>query len=503
MTNSSVERTGLRQAAPLLVPAFILLELFGGLVQGWIVPLLETIGTHYRVGDGALNWVLTVGLLSSAVSVPLMTMLADRFGAKVLLVVCAACTAIGSLLIAFAPSFPLLLIGVIVQGPVAALLPLEMATLKHHRSQNAARIVGALVGTLTIGVALGALFGGTIMEWSGNLVLTQSVPAVGLAIITLVLLVAVPATPGDSRRSVDWWGALLLGLGVAGIMYGLANGPSAGWLAPDALIPAAVGALALAAFVLVELRATTPLFDLALLRRIRLGVPLALGLLAAMVMFGSQTPMVLYLTASPEAAGYGAGVSPGAVGLIFAITGISSSLGSFATPLLRRALSVRTTVMIGTAIVTATMCVLATGPGNAVFATACFAVSWFALGILLATMPGIVVERAPQESAASISGIYNTGRTIGGSISGAVIATLMTVLTAASAPAGADLAEVPAPFVAFQLTFAFFALLGAVATVLAMRLRDRVPAGDASTVEAPNTPDSPSTPNTPIAEEAL
>ena len=149
------------------------------------------------------------------------------------------------------------------------------------------------------------------------------------------------------------------------------------------------------------------------------------------------------------------------------------------------------------------MCVLATGPGNAVFATACFAVSWFALGILLATMPGIVVERAPQESAASISGIYNTGRTIGGSISGAVIATLMTVLTAASAPAGADLAEVPAPFVAFQLTFAFFALLGAVATVLAMRLRDRVPAGDASTVEAPNTPDSPSTPNTPIAEEAL
>ncbi|MFT3944669.1 MAG: MFS transporter [Ancrocorticia sp.] len=455
-----------------LIPMFIATEFLAGLIQGWIIPLLSEIGSHYSVGDGPLNWVLTVGLLSSAICVPFMTMLADRVGAKRMLVVSAAATAVGSLLIALAPSFPLLLLGAAVQGPVAVLLPLEMATLKEHRPMTASRNISFLVGMLTIGVAVGSIGAGSVMEWTGNLLLTQAIPAVALVLATLALIFAVPATRVNPNRNVDWWGAVLLGLAVVGLMYGLSNGPTVGWLSTSALLPALFGLIALVAFIVVEQRVTDPLFDIKLLRRVRLGVPLVLALLAAMVLFGSQTPMVVYLTAAPAEVGYGAGVSPAAVGMIFAITGIASSLGSFTASALLRVVSTRYAILTAALLITVTMVFLSTGPSMAVLATAVFAVTWFALGILLAVLPGVVVERVPEEVAASVSGIYNTARTIGGSISGAMVATIMTMLTISASPEGAALADVSAPFSAFRAVFLLFAALGAIAAVLAFTLRD-------------------------------
>lgn len=466
-----------------LIPMFITTEFLAGLIQGWIIPLLSEIGSHYSVGDGPLNWVLTVGLLSSAICVPFMTMLADRVGAKRMLVVSAAATAVGSLLIALAPSFPLLLLGAAVQGPVAVLLPLEMATLKEHRPMTASRNISFLVGMLTIGVAVGSIGAGSVMEWTGNLPLTQAIPAVALVLATLALIFAVPATRVNPNRNVDWWGAVLLGLAVVGLMYGLSNGPTVGWLSTSALLPALFGLVALVAFIVVEQRVTDPLFDIKLLRRVRLGVPLVLALLAAMVLFGSQTPMVVYLTAAPSEVGYGAGVSPAAVGMIFAITGIASSLGSFTASALLRVVSTRYAILTAALLITVTMVFLSTGPGNAVLATAVFAVTWFALGILLAVLPGVVVERVPEEVAASVSGIYNTARTIGGSISGAIVATIMTMLTIAASPEGAALADVPAPFSAFRAVFLLFAALGAIAAVLAFILRDERSVSSVSAAE--------------------
>ncbi|RKW70775.1 MFS transporter [Galactobacter caseinivorans] len=465
----------------LLVPAFILLELFAGLVQGWIIPLLAEIGSHYSIADGALNWILSIGLLSSAVSVPLLTMLADRFGVKPLLVLSAMLTAAGSLMIAFAPSFPFLILGAALQGPVAALLPLEMATLKRHLPHIAGRVTGILVGVLTIGFSLGALMGGWILEWTGNLVFTQAVPAVALVLIAAVLLVVVPVSPGNPGRVVDWAGAGLLSLGLVGLMYGLSNGPSAGWADTSSYLPALVGVAAIVAFIFVEMRAREPLFNLALLRRVKLGIPLAIGLLAAMILFGSQTPMVLFLTSDPAESGYGTGVSSAAIGMIIAITGVGTSLGAFAVPLFRRVLSLRMTVALGAALPAVAMTVVSTGPTNPIFATICFTLAWFGVGILLAAMPGLVVERAPEDSAASISGIYNTGRTLGGSLSGAIIATIMTSISAAAAPGAASTAVSPTPFLAFQVVFLLLAAISAVAVALAFRIREPAQQTEAAT----------------------
>ncbi|WP_164863425.1 MFS transporter [Agromyces sp. LHK192] len=470
---TSTSRSARSAAGLLLVPTFVALELFGGVIQGWITPLLGEIATHYQVGGGAVGWILTVGLLSSAVSVPLMTMLADRYGARRMLVLAVALTAIGSTMIAFAPVFPLVLLGSIVQGPVAAMLPIEMSLLKHHRPESANRIVGILVGTLTFGVALGSLGGGLVMEAVGDLVVAQAIGAAPLVILALVVGFTVPSTAGDPDRVVDWAGAGLFGVALVGVMYGLSEGSNAGWTSPLALVPLVLGLVAFIAFLMVENRATTPLFDVKLLRRAKLGVPMVLGVLVAMTMFGSQTPTVLYLSADPELVGYGAGFSTGLVGIVFASTALVMTAGSFLAPLLARRAGLRATIVAACVLMAAGMVVLLVAPAGPGLATAVFATTALGTGVMLAVLPGVVIDRAPETASASVSGLYNTGRTLGGSLAGALVASIMTAFVAAGAAGTVGDAPPATPFAAFQVIWAIFAAVLIAAAVLALSLGPR------------------------------
>ena len=468
-TTSPAPARARTSAAAALVPTLIALELFGGLIQGWITPLLGEIAADYQVPGGGVSWILTVGLLSSAVSVPLMTMLADRFGPRRLLVIATALTAAGSVLIAVAPSFSVILIGAVVQGPVAALLPIEMSLLKHHRPASATRIVGILVGTLTFGLAIGSLLAGLVMEAVGSLVVTQLIGAAPLVVLALLVGLAVPSTAGDPGRTVDWLGAGTFGIALVGIMYGLSEGSNVGWGSPLALLPLLVGLAALVVFLVVEHRAATPLFDVKLLRTAKLGVPLLLGVLVAMTLFGSQTPTVLYLGADPAVDGYGAGASTGLVGIVFAITALFATLGSFVAPLVTRWLGGSLAVAVACVLMAAGMLVLTSGPSELLVVGGLFSLTSLGTGVVLAVLPGIVIDRAPESASASVSGLYNTGRTLGGSLAGALVASVMT----AFARSGGGEVAAATPFGAFQVIWTVFAVILVVAAVLALALGAR------------------------------
>lgn len=460
--------TPARSGGRLLVPVLIALELFGGIIQGWITPLLGSIAAHYQVSAGAVSWVLTLGLLSSAVCVPLFVVVADRYGRKRVLVAAVALTAVGSLLIALAPTFPLLLLGAVIQGPVAVWLPLEMALLKSRRPQSATRIIGYLVGTLTVGVALGAVLGGVVMDLVQDLPTVQLIPAIGIVLLTIATLVCVPRDGGDATRSVDWLGAGTLGVALVGIMFGLSEGTAAGWTAPITLGPLVIGVLALVAFAVVEMRVRTPLVDLRVIRGGGLLTPLLLAFLVSVALFGNQTPSVLYMTSMPDTVGYGAGVSAGAVGTIVGVTALMSSLTAFFSNLVARHLGERVTVALGAFVTAAGLGAMATLPGSLALVVLYSALSSAGTGLVIGVLPGIVVQRAPESAAASVSGLYNTTRTLAGSLAGAFVAAILAALVidggAPSAPA------VPSG-AAFQVIWIVFAVATAAGGLLALTLR--------------------------------
>lgn len=469
----------------LLVPTFLAIELFAGLIQGWIMPLLGEIAKFHGVPAGSISLYFMVTMLSSAMSVPFLSMLADRYGKRLLLVVAVLFTAVGTAMIAFAPSFAFVLVGAAIQGPVAALLPIEMGILKQQRPAQANRIVSALVGTLTFGIALGSLLSGVIMDATSDLVLTQAIPAIPLFLLAAAVMLTLPRDAGNRTSTVDWLGAILFSGSLGALMYGLTAGTELGWLHPATLGALLGGVAGSALFVWVESRAASPLLDFTVLRRVKLGIPMILGFLVALTVFGMSTPTTLYLTAHPSEMGYGAGMSTGNAGLIVSLVFLSSSLGAFLAPLAVRLLGTAWAISVAATLSAGSLIVLMTAPTSPVFVTILLSINsltaWTALGIL----PGVIVARAPLSVATTLSGLYNCLRSLGGSVAGALVAAVMATLVLTQQDPGA--VAVPA-LSSFQVIWGAFALCLVASAALALLLSRRRSHQTEAIMTAPGEP---------------
>jgi Na+/melibiose symporter-like transporter len=116
---------------------------------------------------------------------------------------------------------------------------------------------------------------------------------------------AVPARArgeGVARR-VDWLGAGLCALGLAGPVFALIRQPAVGWGSPDVLIPLVAGVLMFAAFLVWERRAPNPMLPLGLFRRRNF----AIGNLETFGMYGGLSIVFFFLVLFlQQVAGYSA-----------------------------------------------------------------------------------------------------------------------------------------------------------------------------------------------------
>ena len=116
--------------------------------------------------DADVNWFEAAQLIVSALCVPLLARLGDLIGHRNVLLISTAITALGSWILAFAPSFTTFLIGWAIQGAYVVWLPLEVAII-HRRTANTGRqalltrrSAAILVGALELSVIIGALTSG-------------------------------------------------------------------------------------------------------------------------------------------------------------------------------------------------------------------------------------------------------------------------------------------------------------------------------------------------------
>ena len=79
---------------------------------------------------------------------------------------------------------------------------------------------------------------------------------------------SIPETydPEVRGQRLDWAGAALAGLGLAGVTYALTEGDGAGWTDPTVVTLGLLGVAALAAFVAVEAQGSHPMLPLDIFR---------------------------------------------------------------------------------------------------------------------------------------------------------------------------------------------------------------------------------------------
>ncbi|MDI9949275.1 MFS transporter [Rhodococcus sp. IEGM 1305] len=454
-------------AATAAVGFLVVMEFASGLLQGWFSPLLPAIGERFDASSAALNWVSAMYLLGTAACVPLIAKLGDLFGHKRLLVVATASVALGSFLVAFAPSFELLLVGRALQAPLAAFLPLEFAIVRDRNPATAGRSIGRLVGSLTLGAAVGGLLSGFLLDSViGDVSVVLLVPAILMTICLAVVYFLVPETTVRKSGTVDWTGAVLLTVGLLGVLGGVSNANTWGWTSTLTWAAIGVGAAVLVVWVFVERQVRHPLVDLDVVGR-GMRVPMLMAMLFGAQLFGVQTPSALFLRATPETNGYGLGVTASMTGLILALFALAMFVGAATSDRLARSATVPGSLALGAVLAAASYILMIVVPGNVALFTLWLVVAGMGGGVVVGVLPTVIVQQAPPDSVGIASGLYNTSRTAAGAVAGAVFALVMSSMITPALTAGAK--QIPSVG-AYHVVWAVCAALCALTAVLALKL---------------------------------
>jgi EmrB/QacA subfamily drug resistance transporter len=229
---------------------------------------LPRIGEDLDAGLSGLQWTINAYALTLAGLLLIGGSLGDHLGRRRVFVTGVAWFAVASLLCAIAPTIETLIAARAVQGVGAALLtPGSLAILEatfHEDDRGAA--IGAWSGLAGVSTAIGPFLGGWLVEAvSWRLVFLINLP---LAAVVIWAARAIPESRSPAVRGVrlDWGGAALTALGLAGVTYALTEGPGSGWSAPEILLLGLGGLACLAAFLVVERRADHPLLPLDMFR---------------------------------------------------------------------------------------------------------------------------------------------------------------------------------------------------------------------------------------------
>jgi EmrB/QacA subfamily drug resistance transporter len=227
---------------------------------------LPAIGSDFHASLSTLQWVVTAYTLTLAGLLLLAGALGDRYGRKRIFLIGVVWFALASVLCGIAPNAPFLIGARAVQGIGAALLtPGSLAIIEaSFRPDDRSKAIGAWSGLSGVGTAIGPFLGGWLISAaSWRLIFYLTLPLAVVVVAVGLRHVPESVDPQETGQ-LDYAGGVLVTLGLIGLTYGLINGPATGWTKPGTLTALVAGVVLLAAFILWERRAPTPLLPLSL-----------------------------------------------------------------------------------------------------------------------------------------------------------------------------------------------------------------------------------------------
>jgi EmrB/QacA subfamily drug resistance transporter len=242
-----------------------------------------------------LQWFVNAYTLSFATLMLGASTLGDRFGRRRVFVAGISLFTLASIGSALATTPAMLIVARALQGVGgAAIMPLSLTLLAGAvPPARRAMAIGVWGGVAGLGVALGPLIGGAVVEGvSWQAIFWINVP-IALFAVPFVLR-ALPESYGR-REPLDVAGLALVGAGVLSGVWGIIRGNDDGWTSTSVLGALVLAALLLVAFVARESRAPHPLVPLRLFRSRSFSIANVAGFAFSLGMFGSVFLLVQYL----------------------------------------------------------------------------------------------------------------------------------------------------------------------------------------------------------------
>jgi DHA2 family multidrug resistance protein len=435
-------------------------------VNKWLVTLSVTFGTlmgtidasivnvalpHIRGSVGAtleeITWITTGFVVATVIVMPLTGFLSRMFGQKRIYLTSLVVFLLGSALCGTARSLTTLALFRVLQGIGAgALQPTEQAILRRtfppHEQGMAMAVFGMAV---VLGPAIGPTLGGFIVDhysWPWIFFINLPVGMLGFLMVTTFVhedeetLRRNHAQAERERKNVDWIGIAMLAVGLALVQYVLEEGARDDWFeSPVISASLAIGVIALIAFVIRELTATTPAVDLRLFKERTFLSATMIGAVQFAVLMANLFLLPIFMQ---EMLGYsavdtGLALLPRAA-IMFVVNPI---VGKLYNKVSLRLLVGNGVVWVSVGSFAMGTFTLETSLGHIILATLIQGVGFSCLFIPLAAA---ALAHIPRHRLADAAGLNSLFRQLGGSIGLAIFATLLTRYgTVARASLGAHL----------------------------------------------------------------
>ncbi len=359
----------------------------------------------------------------------------DLLGRRQVLVGGLAVFAGASLAAGTAGSLAQLVVPRAVQGVGAALasaaaLSIVVATFAEGAERTKA--LGIFAAVSGSGASIGVIASGMLTDGPGwEWIFLINVP-IGLALIALVLRF-VPRMLPVRHGSVDLLGAATVTAGLMAVVYAINKSIDHGWTSSTTVGFLALGAVVLAAFVLVERHAASPLVPPSMFRR----RTLVSAVVVAALVFGAFFATIFQATLFMQ---QGLGFSAVRTGLAWlASTASSLVVAGAVAPRFVDRFGPSRALVLGQGIVAVGLVLLARAPADASYWIDLFP-GFLAFGVglgfsIMATQVAAFIGVEP-EVAGLAGGMVETAREVGGALGTAVVATIAVARTSDILDAG-------------------------------------------------------------------
>jgi MFS family permease len=353
-------------------------------------------------------------------------------------------------------------------GTGLGLTPLAMATARDALQGERSRVAVSMLSITTVaGIGLGYPLTGLIAD----LLSFRWAFAFGAAVAVLALVAAATVFPEGRHRTtapLDVLGAVLLGLGVAGLLLDLTQLDR--WSLPRVVALAAGSTGLLVWWVVQERRTAHPLVDLRLVAERTVLTADVAGFLVGMGMYIVMSTIIRFVQ-TPVSAGYGFGSSVVVAGLALVPMSVMSVASSRLAPVLGRRLGERAVLPIGCALFIAAELFFLLDRDHLWQVFVVMAVSGLGIGCTFAVMPSLILRAVPLSETGSAMSFNQVLRYLGSSVGSALSATILQAHTAPGTRLPTDAGYAVAALVGIAI-LALAALLTAV-----LPPRDRAAAG--------------------------
>jgi EmrB/QacA subfamily drug resistance transporter len=440
---------------------------------------IPAIQRDLHLTTAGLEWVVSGYILVFASLLLAGGRLGDLFGRRRLFLLGLAVFTGASLVAGLAGNVDLLVASRAVQGLGAALvtpttLALISATYPDPRERTAAVGVWSAVGALAL--AVGPLLGGLLSQHvAWGWIFFINVP-VGLATMALAGWAIRRDGPGEHREHIDLPGLVLSAGALFTLTYGLIEGHDKGWTSQLILGSFAISALAVLAFVAVELRTDEPMVDVALFAE-----RVFTGGIVAVVMWGFGLFGIYFFTSLylQNVLGFSATVA----GAAFVPMALLMAVGAVVSERIARRIGAHRSVALAMGLMAVGIASVSLLGKDASYVALMPAFAVIGIGGGLSVpLTAMVLGAMPGEQAGVASGIFNAAREVAGLLGITVIGAILTARQSAGLRAGH--APVDAFLSGYRTGLIVAALLvaaGGVAAYVGLRgARQRAPEQDAT-----------------------